>query len=83
MLFSHEKKIAGESSQPVLVNDQASLAGLANQETLLENQQPILKDNILNDGIPKNSLLPVTFSASFKMSTSSDQDVMFTFLLDV
>ncbi len=28
----------------------------------------------------KNSLLQVTFSASFKMSTSSDQDVMFTFL---
>lgn len=69
----------------MLVNDQGSLAGLANQETLLENQQPILKDNILNDGddhegIPKNSLLPVTFSASFKISTSSDQDVMFTFL---
>ncbi len=45
MLFSHEeKKIAGESSQPVLVNYQGSLAGLANQEILLENQQPILKD---------------------------------------
>lgn len=32
------------------MNDQVSLGGLANQETLLENQQPILKDNIMNDG---------------------------------
>ncbi len=64
MLFSRdEKKIAGESSQPVLVNDQGSLAGLANQEILFENQQPILKNNILSDdgdheGIPKKQPSP-------------------------